>query len=74
MAIQTVRAVPGRSGSCEGCAFWDRRNARIGLCRAAAPRTHAIGETEDDIVVRALWPITGVNDWCGQWRPANATR
>lgn len=74
MARPTRTIAPGRAGACGACVFWDPRNAHSGLCRAAAPRTHAVGQGDDDIAVRALWPLTGVEDWCGQWRPADAAQ
>jgi len=51
-------------GTCENCRWWDqfmqykpddshnRRNN--GLCRVKSP-----GDTR--------WPITGKDDWCGEW-------
>lgn len=53
---------------CAGCAFWDDLERSEGLCRAATPRSHVVGGDDGDLVIRAIWPRTAGDDWCGHWR------
>lgn len=57
---------------CSTCGCWEEASRGIGRCRANAPRSHLGGEDSADLVVRAIWPTTGEDDWCMQWRPQDA--
>lgn len=44
---------------CQDCAFWESRNAQVGVCRASAPTQ---GKVIDEV---AHWPETDALEGCG---------
>lgn len=60
--------------SCESCSFFVMLNAKSGNCRANPPHPFLIPGLpnqftppgQPNIVVQAVWPPVGVNDWCGR--------
>lgn len=48
--------------SCSQCAFSARRSAHSFECRIRAPERNGFTN----------WPTVGVNDWCGEFQPAES--
>lgn len=51
---------------CRSCRWWDEEayagpSGEFGLCRGSSPTPNIEG--------LARWPITGDEDFCGQWTP-----
>jgi len=63
--------------ACQACAFWQRLEGeyvKLGLCRCKPPMfitgwgwPYKVGITHPAGVDRASWPITGEDDWCGEF-------
>jgi hypothetical protein len=53
------------SSCCVSCRHWQRidTNPNQGECRRYAPRPEAF----ESIHMMAAWPITNVDDWCGEF-------
>jgi hypothetical protein len=56
--------------ACETCRFWSTNPAELfpgyGECRRHAPR-------KSDPSDRVLWPVTSLDDFCGEHEPAPVT-
>jgi len=44
---------------CSQCVFWRKSGNKTGECRVNPPRMK-----QDHT---AVWPVTGANEWCGEW-------
>lgn len=64
------------SETCETCKFWDNstsssfaaeRGEESGQCRRGVPG-------HDSRTGMAVWPFTVENDWCGEFKPTDATK
>ena len=51
---------------CHQCRYWEQLG-EMGLCRRRAPRAVPTFGGDDD-EMRARWPETDHNDWCGEGR------
>lgn len=61
---------PAGTQSCETCLYWTSSGGGLGLCRRRAPSVAL--RTEDAPDIQAKWPLTGLGDWCGEWRRSSA--
>ena len=43
------------------------KNSPLGLCRRYAPRTSIDGPVKGEETLDAIWPRTGMDQWCGEW-------
>lgn len=56
---------------CGACANWNQLDSGKGECRAHAPQT-VIFKVDDDTRFETRFPVTKAEDWCGDFRPAQA--
>ena len=54
---------------CADCAVWeiDMGDRSFGLCKRNAP-SPTITKLEKSVEYQIVWPKTGKDDWCGQFR------
>ena len=62
------------AANCEACTYWqyvahlpDSDALSFGTCRKNAPAATAHSEHSMSFPLIAVWPVTGSNDWCGDW-------
>ena len=49
---------------CKVCKYWDKQSGDTGFCRILPPVTN-------DILLKAVWPMSMDTDSCGQGEPYN---
>lgn len=52
---------------CHTCRFWEKIDDSFGACRRRAPGP-VRQEVNDELEKWAIWPATGPDDWCGDWK------
>jgi len=54
---------------CADCKFWemDMSERNFGVCKANAP-SPSVMKTEENDEYKLVWPLTGKDDWCGQFK------
>lgn len=54
---------------CADCMAWEIRqdDKTFGYCKANAPRP-TVAKIEDAATYQIIWPSTGKDDWCLQYR------
>jgi len=65
---------PLKNASCERCVFWVRFKENgdsevEGECRRLPPQVMATGSVKEQFVM-CQWPVTGEQDWCGEFSEA----
>lgn len=53
--------------TCASCRWWAGHDYPFGQCRKAAPRPSQLAGSG------AQWPLTWVEDWCGDHEPSPTT-
>ncbi len=63
--------------TCEYCEFWEGFGAvdsdeELGTCRRNVPTINKKVDQVGFETAFGIWPVTGAEDWCGEWRDADA--
>lgn len=72
MPVQRVRDGDAR---CRDCVFWEPPTdggGGEGECRFFAPAPVASSGGRPKKPLRAAWPATAADEWCGEWRSRSA--
>lgn len=59
-------SIPKTAPNCLACRWWQKRNSVCGSCRRMPPVRTEEGE--------GFWPMTGRNDWCGEFCTGTSPR
>ena len=57
--------------ACQHCDLWQRDDLEpsLGICRSNPPQ---VQEADEDLI--GVWPMTGSDDWCGNFQPRSGFR
>ena len=54
---------------CVNCRYWLGLESYRGSCHRCAPRPMVAERIRSTMEFSAQWPITGAEDWCGDFQP-----
>lgn len=54
--------------TCSQCRHWNEADSGVvGECRRRAPSTVGVCKTDEDSQYLWDWPMSGCEEWCGEW-------